>query len=62
MILTSDLTAALTLGVGTKIMSVTHLLITLYLSVKFYQRTGLYKGVFVVPEFFNHLLGTTSHL
>ena len=34
-ILTSDLIATLTLGVGTKIMWPTHLLIMLYLSVKF---------------------------
>ena len=37
MILTSDLIATLTLGVGTKIMCVKHLLIMFYLSVKFHQ-------------------------
>ena len=35
MILTSDLIATLTFGQGTKIMSVRHLLIMLYLYVKF---------------------------
>ena len=35
--LTSDLTATLTLGVGTLILCITHLLIILYLSVKFHQ-------------------------
>ena len=35
--LTSDLIATLTLSIGTKILCVTHLLIMLYLSVKFYQ-------------------------
>ena len=36
-ILTSDLLATLTLGLGTKMMCATHLLIMFYLSVKFYQ-------------------------
>ena len=35
--LTFDLIVTLTLGVGTKIMRATHLLIMLYLSVKFHQ-------------------------
>ena len=35
--MTSDLIATLTLGVGTKIMCAAHLLIMLYLSVKFHQ-------------------------
>ena len=26
------------------------------------QRTGLHKGVFVVPEYFNNTLGTNSHI
>ena len=26
------------------------------------QRTGLHKGVFVVPEFVNNILGTNSHI
>ena len=25
-------------------------------------RASLYKGVFMVPEFFNHILGNNSHL
>ena len=37
MILTFDLIATLTLGVGTLLLSATHLLIMLYLSVKFRQ-------------------------
>ena len=27
-----------------------------------YQRTGLHKGVFVVPEYVNNILGTNSHI
>ena len=27
-----------------------------------YERTGLHKGVFVVPEYVNNILGTNSHI
>ena len=36
-VLTFDLTATVTLGVGTQIMCATHLLIMFYVSVKFHQ-------------------------
>ena len=26
------------------------------------ERTGLHKGVFVVPEYVNNILGTNSHI
>ena len=26
------------------------------------ERTGLHKGVFVVPEYINNILGTNSHI
>ena len=29
---------------------------------RFLERTGLHKGVFVVPEYVNNILGTNSHI
>ena len=35
---------------------------SLTLENKSLERTGLHKGFFVVPEYFNNILGTNSHI